>query len=267
MGGLFDFIYQRRELIIFLVLEVVSIFFLFNYNARYGTDFFQAKNEVTGTVSNFIDGMYDYFQLQTINDELLTENQQLKELLYQYQTDSLRKVSSDSSYGFHVKGIHVNSSTFNRDQNYIGLNGGKSSGLDKGMGVISSSGVVGIVQASSKNYATVYSLLHPNLLISGQVKRLKTSCTVQWDQASYLHSTARYIPRHTALQIGDSIVTSGFSAIFPAGILIGIVEDIVLEDYMTFYDVKIRLATDFTALDYVYVLDDIGKLEKDSLQL
>ena len=90
MGGLFEFLYQRRELIILIVLEVVCAFFLFNYNARYGTDFFNAKNEMTGTVANTVNGVQDYFNLTTVNNELLAENQRLKAQLYQLQADSLQ---------------------------------------------------------------------------------------------------------------------------------------------------------------------------------
>ena len=134
------------------------------------------------------------------------------------------------------------------------------------MGIITTNGIVGQIKSVSQNFATAYSVLHPNLLISSKVLRTKTKGTIQWDQEDYYHASLKYIPRHIKLLVGDTVVTSGFNSVFPEDLTIGIVDELNLEDQMTFYEARVALSTDFTSLDYVYVINDLLKTEKDSVE-
>ena len=167
---------------------------------------------------------------------------------------------------FEVIGAKVINNTYDRNMNFLTIEAGKQDSLDAGMGVISAFGVVGQINSVSKNFATVYSLLHPNLLVSSKVKRTNTKCTVQWDQSDYAHASLKYIPRHIKLKVGDSIVTSGFNSVFPESVSIGVIEEFELDEHTTFYDAKVRLSTDFTSLYHVFVIKDLLKKEKDSLE-
>jgi len=263
MQRLLDFLYERREIAIFLGLEILSIWLLVEYNNRYNASFFNSSNEVAASVSQTSNNISDYFKLSEINEQLMKENELLQE--------QLRKLKShpssfaDTVNRFKVIGAQVIGNTFDRSTNFITIAAGRKDSIEVGMGVISSMGVVGQVKAVSKNFSTIYSLLHPSLLISSKVKRTNTKSTVQWDQTDYSYASLKYVPRHVKLQKGDSIVTSGFNSVFPEDILVGFVDAITLEDHMTFYEARVKLATDFTSLHYVFVIRDLLKQEKDSL--
>ncbi len=134
------------------------------------------------------------------------------------------------------------------------------------MGVISNLGVVGTVKSVSRRFSTVTSMLHQNQMISSEVKSTGTLCTTQWDASDPTHSTVQFIPRHIQLKLGDTVVTSGFNAVFPPGIQIGTVESFNLTDESVFYEVTIKLSNDFSALKNVYVIESLYRYEKDSLE-
>ncbi|MEM7297752.1 MAG: rod shape-determining protein MreC [Bacteroidota bacterium] len=263
MQRLLDFLYQRREIGIFLVLEILSIWLLVQYNNRYNATFFNSSNNLAASVSQTSEDVSNYFELTEINAQLMLENAKLQQELRQLQTDPYSSLDTIDRY--QVIGAKVISNTFDRGANFLTISTGTKDSVEAGMGVISPFGVVGQVKSVSKNFATVYSLLHPNLLVSSKVKKSETKCTVQWDQADYDRASLKYIPRHIDLKKGDSIVTSGFNSVFPENLMVGIVDEINLEEHMTFYEAKIELTTDFTSLYQVFVIKDLLKPELDSL--
>ncbi|MEM0939021.1 MAG: rod shape-determining protein MreC [Bacteroidota bacterium] len=265
MRRLLNFLYKRREIGVFLVLEILSIWLLVSYNNRYNASFFNSSNQLSGFVSQSSQNVSDYFQLDKINERLMQENELLQEELRRLRISPTAFLDTINRY--EVIGARVVANTVNRSSNFLTISAGKKDGIEIGMGIITSSGIVGQVKSVSDNFATVYSLLHPNFLISSMVKRTQTKGTVQWDQADYLHAELKYIPRHIKLKKGDSVVTSGFNSVFPEDILIGIIDEFDLKDQMTFYQTRIQLATDFTSLGQVYAIKDLLKQEKDSLEL
>lgn len=262
MGRLIAFLVANRSTFLFVVLQLISAWLLVSYNRRYNASFFNSSNYLVGSLNQRSNQFSNYFQLEEINTELAKENSYLREQLY-----LARKYDEvDTFRNFIISPADVIDNSFRRFQNFFTISKGFNDGIDVGMGVISSSGIAGQVKAVSNRFATVYSVLHPNLSISAKVKRTGTICTIQWDQESFYEAKLRYLPRHIKLYEGDSIVTSGFNSIFPEGILIGVVETFELEGFMSFYDARISLATDFTSLNKVYVIKDSFKMEKDSLQ-
>lgn len=265
MQRLLDFLYQQREIAVFLGLEILSVWLLVNFNNRHNAAFLNSSNEAAASLTETSNNISDYFQLTEVNKQLMLENEQLQQELRTLRTDKYSQLDTVDQY--RVIGARVINNTFDRSANFITISAGKNDSIDVGMGVISPFGVVGQVKAVTNNFATIYSLLHPKLLVSSKVKRTETKCTVQWDQEVYDRASLKYIPRHIKLREGDSIVTSGFNSVFPENILVGIVDEIHLEEHMTFFEAKIRLATDFTSLYQVFVIKDLLKEEKDSLQV
>lgn len=264
MRRLLDFLYKQREIGVFLFLEILSIWFLVSYNQRYSATYFNSSNSLTANVAESSENVSNYFELTEINERLMMENELLQAELRKIRTVPNSFIDTVDRYK--VIGARVVANTVNRSQNFLTISAGLKDSVEVGMGVITSQGVVGQVKSVSGNFATIYSLLHPSLMVSAKVKRTQTKGTVQWDQVDYLHASLKYIPRHIKLRVGDSIVTSGFNSVFPEDLLIGIVEETNLEDQMTFYDVRISLVTDFVSLDHVYVIKDRLKQEKDSLE-
>lgn len=264
MRRLLDFLYQQREIAIFLGLEILCAWLIVNYNRRYNASFLNSSNATVASVSQTSNEVTEYFRLDKVNAQLMKENALLENQLRKLSTNKGAYIDTVSQ--FQVIGAKVINSTFDRNLNFLTIKAGRKDSIQAGMGVISAFGVVGQVKSVSENFATVYSLLHPNLLVSSKVKRTDTKCTVQWNQEDYSHASLKYVPRHINLNVGDSIMTSGFNSVFPENIAIGIVEDFSLDEHMTFYDAKIKLSTDFTSLYHVFVIKDLLKQEKDSLE-
>ncbi len=263
MRKLLDFLYRRRTIAIFIGLEVICIWLIFSFNQRHNANFLNSSNAVAAGVSATSQDVSDYFDLLAINEQLTLENALLQAQLSVLQNQSSGRIDSTEKYS--IIGAGVIDNTFRRSTNFLTIEAGTRLGVEPGMGVISGFGVVGQVKSVSRNYATVYSVLHPNLMVSSSLKKSSTKCTVQWDQLTYDEALLKYIPRHINLQVGDTVVTSGFNSVFPQGILVGTVASFDLEDHMTFYEARVKLSTDFTSIPYVFVIKDEFKEEKDSL--
>lgn len=265
MRKLLDFLYRRRTGAIFIFLEIICFWLLVNFNQRQNADFLNSSNFLSAQVSTASQNVSDYFDLVAINEQLMRENELLQMRANQGapNEDSLYQYAEN----YQVVGTRVIGNTFRRSTNFLTLSGGADLGIAPGMGVVSALGVVGQVKAVSKNYSTVYSLLHPNMLVSSVVKKTQTKCTVQWDQESYEEASLKYVPRHIDLKVGDTVMTSGFNSVFPSDVAVGIVSDLSLEEHMTFYEAKVKLSVDFTSLPSVFVIVGEQKVEIDSLEL
>jgi rod shape-determining protein MreC len=119
----------------------------------------------------------------------------------------------------------------------------------------------------SEHYARVASVLHSKLQVAAQIKRDGTTGSVGWPEGTdFSHAMLDYIPRQNKLVVGDSVVTSGYNSVFPAGVFIGTVESFTTEPNKNFSTVKLRLGVDFSRLTYVYVVPTPPHAERDSLE-
>lgn len=264
MRKLLDFLYRRRTGAIFIFLEIVCFWLLVNFNQRQNADFLNSSNFLSAQVSTASQNVSDYFDLVAINEQLMKEN----ELLQSRINKGSERMDSVSLYAqrYDVIGARVIGNTFQRATNFLTISAGRDVGIKPGMGVISPVGVVGQVKTVSENFATVYSLLHPKVLVSSVVKKTQTKCTVQWDQEKYDEASLKYVPRHINLKAGDTIMTSGFNSVFPSNVAVGIVSELNLEEHMTFYEAKVKLSVDFTSLPSVFVVLGEQTVEIDSLE-
>jgi rod shape-determining protein MreC len=146
------------------------------------------------------------------------------------------------------------------------LNKGRRHGIDKDMAVITSNGVVGTVVNASEDFAWVMSVLNKQTKISGRIVKNNQMGTVVWNGLDATYGTLTDIPAHVKIAKGDTIVTSGFSYIFPAGILLGTIEDFRVEQGEHFYVIPFKFSVDFNSLDYVYVVKNLLKEEQEKLE-
>jgi len=263
MQNLLDFLYRFRTFGLFLILEVICAWLIVSYNQYYNASFLNSSNTLAGNITRLSTNTSRFIDLRAVNDALMKENSLLRA---QLANTNLKKVALDSFENrYRVIEASVLNSTFLKAANYITLDAGISDGLKPGMGVISDFGVVGQVKAVSNNFATITSILHPKLLISSSLKTSGALCTVQWGSKSFNEADLKYIPRHIELNIGDTIVTSGYNAVFPPDISVGVVNFVSLEVQDPFYAATIKLATDFSSLNFVYVIDNTSEIEIDSL--
>jgi len=291
MRNLFAFIYQFRGFLVFLLLEIVCGFLIVQNNNYQGAAFYNSANAYAGRVLEFQKEVSDYFRLVEVNRALVNENRQLQESLTNIMvSDRLDSIPSmpDSTYRVKPDSLtlaqqrldttvivrefrfipgKVIKSDVRRIDNHLLLNVGSNQGVAPGMGVVSGNGVIGRVKSTSRNYATVYSLLHSKMAVAAKIKRNNTNGTIRWDGENYLVANLDYIPRHIQVHKGDTVVTSGYNAIFPEGVMIGRIISVATESDKSFYNIRVRLSVDFNNLTYVYVIKDLNKPELDSLQI
>jgi len=264
MQQLFAFLFRSRVLGFFLFLELISFWLIFSYNNLYNSYLFNTSNKFVGFVLETNHNIDQYFQLDEINEKLLAENALLREEL---SKKNLGMMGYDTLKGnAHVIPARVINNEFRKPENYLTLDKGSLSQIEPGMAVISREGVVGIIKSVSSHFSTVTSILNRKLMTSSQLNKTNTLCTVQWNLESPLVADVKYIPRHINIGIGDTVSTSGYNAVFPAEIMLGTIVSYQLPDESPFYVAKIKLSSDLSSIDVVYVIRNPLKREMDSLQ-
>lgn len=270
MERIFLFIYQYRAFFTFLVLELLGAWMFMENNPYPGARFFNSANSVAAAINGFSKNAFDYFSLREVNQTLAEENarlrRQLQQKLQHLQSAGTINVDSAVINQFDFVNAKVVNNSVSRFTNFITINKGNDDGIEPGMAVISSSGAVGKVKVCSRHFSVVTSLLNVDIMISGVLKRTGHFGTVQWDGADPDFTLLNYIPRHVKPIVGDTIVTSGYSGVFPEGIPIGTVADIQLSSEAPFYQLKVKLAQDFRRLAWVSVIKSNLLPELDSLE-
>jgi rod shape-determining protein MreC len=205
-----------------------------------------------------------------INTQLLAENVSLHEQLLQQRAaervNAAEERQAADSHPYRVIPAHVINSSTIYERNYLTLNIGAKSGIRPGMGVFSSQGAVGIIKYVSEHFATAVSLLHADLSISAKIYPSNATGTLQWLGKNPSQAKLLYIPLHLAIAVGDSVVTSGYGTAFYEGIPLGVITHAAVSPSSFFYEITIKLSTDFSSLSYVYIIDYIRSKEQDSLE-
>jgi rod shape-determining protein MreC len=271
MLRLFQFIVRYQAFLFLILLEILSGWLVIRNNHYQNAAFFNSSNKIAGSIHNFNNNITSYFDLQQVNNHLVLENAQLHTDLSRLrnrlgqvnQNLAAERVSIDN-YNF-IPASVINNST-RKLNNYITIDKGQQDLVQPNMAVINNQGVVGKVKTASANFATIISILHPDVLTSALLKRTNTLCTVKWNGRDPEKAEILYVPRHLAVNVGDSVVCSGYNAIYPSGVPIGVVSKVDIKEESTFYDLEITFATKFDQLSFVFVVSNTLKLEKDSLE-
>jgi rod shape-determining protein MreC len=272
MYRLLQLLYQYRALLLFLLLEFISFWMLSRSNPYYSAVYFRSANLLAGSIYQARTNLLQYLSLKKVNEDLALENAQLRTsiarmrmpVLVQEPPDSTRIPEVPLDYDYIAAKVINN--TIRKQHNFITINKGTRHGVQPGMGVISGAGVVGKVLAASNNFATVTSVLNIDMLVSARLARTGTFCTVNWDGRDPLRADLLYVPRHIRVQEQDSVVTSGYSDVFPENILIGLVRTVSPEGDDTFYNIELELSNDFSRLRYVYLIRNPDSSEREQLE-
>jgi rod shape-determining protein MreC len=274
--NVFLFIRRHTNFLFFLVLQIIALSILFRYNKFHEAIFMNASTEITGRINEKYNTIEYYFQLKKTNESLLKENLRLRQLLKDnYEApdsaqrlimDTVKVDSARSVVKYRILEAKVVNSTTASQTNYLTIHRGADEGVRPNMGVISPQGIVGTVINVSGNFATVMSLLHRQYKVVVKLKNGGDRGTVEWDGLSPLFVTLKDIPKSARIAKGDSIVTSQTSSKFPAGILVGTVYEIVEDNTSNFYVLKVRPATNFFNIEYVYVIDNQQYDEQKKLE-
>lgn len=261
MRNLFALLWKYHFFVLFLVLESVSLFFLFNSYSYHRSLKFSIVSDISGNMYSALNSVSAYFSLKKDNEVLTEENVRLRNLsnLSYYYSDSTKNYK-DSLYQF--ISAKIVSTSVNKPNNFMLIDKGEQSGIEKEMGVISSNGIAGIVIGTSGNYAIVMSMLHQNTRISGRLKKDGQLVNLIWPGNDYKYCDVIDIPSHIRLQKGDSVITSGNSLIFPEGILIGTIIEQEQNESEELSRALLKFSTDYNSLRYVYAVKNIKKEEQ-----
>lgn len=271
MGGLFAFIFKIRFFLLFIIMEVGCLTLMYSENQYQKAAWISSSQQATAEVMAFNSAARGYLNLVDVNEALAAENARLSQDLLRLrqamtaaQMDTMRIDTGLQQYKYVVAQV-VNNSVF-RVNNFLTLDKGRKDGIAPGMGVLAPNGVVGRVKHVSDNYATITSLLNANFKLAVSIKRLNASGTLEWQGGDPGLAVLRNIPRHNKPKVGDTLVTSVYSSVFPAGLTIGRISNITVNDNDAFYEIGVRLTTNFSTLNYVYVIQNYQRTERDSLE-
>jgi rod shape-determining protein MreC len=270
MRNLIAFVIRYHYFLLFLMLEAFAFVLIANSTYYQQASILNTSNRITGTVFSAFDNVTDYFSLRKTNYILSEENARLRKAtslsFLKADTNSFFVNDTINKLRYTYIAAKVINNSVNKRNNYIMLNKGRKHGIDKDMAVITSNGIVGTVVSVSDNFSWVMSVLNKHTKISGRIKKNNQMGTIIWEGKDFAVGTLSDIPAHVKIAKGDTIVTSGFSYIFPAGIFVGTIKDFRVEQGDHFYVIPFNFSVDYNSLDYVYVVKDLSKKEVMNLE-
>lgn len=269
MESLYRFIIRHHVFIVFLILEAMALTLIYKSSNYQQSNMMANIGVVKSYIYSWTSQWTGYFGLRKENEQLAVENTRLRNQLAHYQ--SIRSIDTVAVHDTLNKQLYtyisaeVISNSINRQTNYFIINVGSNAGVKTEMAVISDSGVAGIVRHVSANFATVMSVLNTDCKVYAKLKRTGHFGPLTWDGKNIREGVLVEVPQHASVQIGDTIVTSGYSIIFPEGINIGTVKSFEVKKG-NFYEIKVQLSVDFANLHYVNVINSIQRDEVKKLE-
>lgn len=263
MRNLLDFIVKHNYWFLFILLEATSIVLLMRFNNYQQSVLFTSANAVAGSVYRLSGEVKSYLHLRQDNAVLLERNIMLEQKLARMEHalkkelgDSLRYayLEAATAGGYDDLEARVINNSIDRNDNYITIDKGAADGIRPEMAVAGAGGVVGVVYKTSANYSLVISLLNGKSNISCKIARSGYFGYLQWEGHDPSHTYLRDLPRHAEFSIGDTIVTSGFSTMFPEGLMVGTIDDVSDSHDGLSYRLRVHLSADFGNLTDVRVL-------------
>lgn len=278
MGRLFEFLRSKAYLLLFILLEVMALTLLFRGSVYRKSVFLSSANVVMGRIQEVTHVANEYIGLKDANVELMRRNAELerellnlKHRLSRLQVDSLswQRLTNDTVLRpcpYEYKIAKVAGNVLFSKSNYITIDIGQKEGVDADMGVVSNEGVVGVIQSVGQNYAKVIPLVNSSFNLNCKVKGSAHVGTLAWNGVDIEHTLLTNLPKHSGYEIGDTVITSGYSSIFPEDLFVGIVVDDAVSPNDHFRALKVKLGVSFTDLKYVYILRNFEREEQKEIE-
>lgn len=274
MRNLISFLIKHSPLFLCLFYVIVSLVLLIRYNPYHQSLYLSSANRVSGEISAVTGGVVSYFNLKEVNRDLQQRNGQLeqeiivlRQQLNSRSDDSLTLHSERDSllrdYTFVVAQVIGNSVM--RPNNYIMLNKGLRDGVATEMGVVDHQGVVGLVCTVSERFSVVIPILNSKFRQSCKVKGSEYFGSLVWDGKDPRYALLEELPRHVSFEVGDTVVTTGYSTVFPEGIMVGTIHSFEKDKDDNFYALQVRLSTDFSRLKDVRIIENKHRMERNHL--
>ena len=275
MRNILNFFIKYNHWFLFLLLEGISIVLIVSFNRYQSATLFTSANRVAGNIYSAITDIEDYFGLKDENTALINHNRTLLEeietLKRELRTYKDSTLLSEIPYSGKGNGFYFNTArtvNINSDKNnfFITIDKGTNDGIKPKMGVFNEKGIVGITYSSSGGFTTVLPLLNGKNRISCKIKGGNSYSSLVWDGNDTRYSYLIDMPKQTGIAKGDTVVTSGFSSIFPEGMPIGRIDKMEDSNDGLFFKAKVELFVDFTAVDNVFIVGNDSKEEQATLE-
>ena len=280
MQQIIDFIIRKKDVVVYLILLLFSLLLIINSNYFHKSKILLFSNSITNYTFDRFSFFNEYFELKKINSSLIDENLFLKSRLEKVSNNN--NIDSLKNVIFKYKNAKVISNNLSSFKNHLIINKGINDGLKNEMGIINSTGIVGIINRTSKNYSSVMSILNIETKINAKVKRTSHFGTLEWDGLSNNYLLLNDIPETADIKVGDSIITGGMSLIFPEGINVGVVSKVINKNkyndsllrlntnngkYLDFelrenyLNIEVKLHTNMNNLNNVYIIESLNREE------
>ena len=251
--------------ILFIGLEIFCFVLIVNYNKTQKDIYVNSINLLNGKLTSRVDKTRDYLRLQEINDSLSLENARLIQRLINEAGRNIPDLESSLSVEYEFIPAQICDKTINLKNNYFTLCAGSKDGIRPGMGVISAKGVVGQVRSVSPDFSIVIPIINVLSRTSVAIKNSNYFGTMLWEDSNPLKMIIKEVPKHAEINTGDTIITSGYSTVFPKGIPIGKITNFSIEPGSANFSIEVDINEDLARLDYAYVVDYRNKVQKDSI--
>ncbi|WP_185877899.1 rod shape-determining protein MreC [Blattabacterium cuenoti] len=265
MRDFFYFLLKWRFLILFFLLEFVSIFFSFSNLNSSSKLIYNGSNFIVGSIYRTIYGLQNYFSLAKENENLLNENSRLhNESIFSNIikiSDNFKEKNIEYLQEYTFTPVKIIGNSINKQENYMIINKGSLDGIKIDMGLILPNGIAGIIIKTTPHFSTAMSLLNLKIKINARIKKNKNFGTILWNGDSYKYVILYDIPKYCKINIGDIIETDGKSGTFPEGIPIGTIKSYKLDSEHASFIIQVKLFTDFSTIGNAYVVKNLLKKE------
>ncbi len=267
MQQILNYILKNSIRMLFLLLLGTTLWLTFQSHSFHRSRVINSANDITGGIYKQIHSFYEFMNLKSENENLATENALLKSLLYNQSDSSFvsDNLPTELEKEYFVMQSKVIKNSYSVHENYLTINSGSAKGIEPFMGVVNSKGIVGIVDLTSKNYATVVSVLNTKSKINAKVKKSNHFGTLSWNGKNTGFVQLIDIPRLATVKKGDTIVT-GAQSIFPENIPIGTIYKIYVDTDSNLFTMDVKLFNDMTSLGHVYVIENKNRKELEELE-
>lgn len=265
MQRIINFILSYRNAFLYGFLLVISLSLTIRSHSYHQSKFFNSSKWLTGNIYGISANISSYFGLREENERLVQENERLRKLLFNPEQEITQQADT-TSINYAVISANLIKNSFASPRNYLTIDKGRNQGVIQDMGVITTEGILGIVENVSSNFATVQSVLNTKSSINAKIKNSEYFGSLEWNAEDYSVAQLIDIPRLVPLVVGDTIVTGGMSSIFPGNIPIGVIKKYDLNTSKSFYNIDVALFNDMANIKNVYLINDKNREEIKELE-
>ncbi|MEN9448567.1 MAG: hypothetical protein RJA25_1857 [Bacteroidota bacterium] len=268
MRGIYYLLSRFYVLITFVLLEIFALTLVYKSHKYQEVRFLNTSGTITGTIMEYAHGINTFIHLGKNNEILLKENAQLKQQLTLQNNIPIDSslLKNANTYRFNYIPANIVNNSINKSVNYITIDKGTIDGIQKGLGVISSNGVVGIITNVSEHFSLAISVISVKTLIGVRHKKTNALGNLNWKGDNPFILQVDGFSKTLPIKKNDTIITAGFSSIFPPDLPVAIVKSLEPDESTSFFNVDVKLTNDVSSLRYVYVVKNEKKKELDALE-